>query len=205
MTTYWQEHQVGGPYPTLEESEAALEERERLYPFLYGLMPVKQPGKTVLDYGCGPGHDTILFLKNGAKRVYYFDISRQAITTTSERIRFYGFTNATNLLDHPPSFPEVDHLHCAGVIHHMADPVWELTELRSVLKDGGEARFMVYDGELSTHSQSDVPITEWWTPAEFMDLCVQAGWDGRRIEHVGSYPCSAEWRPDCYAACFKLT
>lgn len=204
VTTFWQEHQVGGPYTTLQESEAALAERERLYPFVYGLMPVKQPGKVVLDYGCGPGHDTLLFLQNDAEFVYYADISRLALQITHDRIRLHGFNteNAVAFTADNQWLPRVDHVHCAGVIHHTEDPLAELVKLRMALKEDGEARVMVYDGELSKHTQSEVPITEWWTPDEFLDLCCDAGFDGR---HMGSYPCPAEWRPDCYAACFKLT
>ena len=42
-------------------------------------MPVVQKGKTILDYGCGPGHDTLLFCLNGAGHVFYYDISPLAL------------------------------------------------------------------------------------------------------------------------------
>lgn len=203
MTAYWQEHQVGGPYADAEESEQALEARALLFPALYDLMPVCYPGQTILDYGCGPGHDTILFLRNLARHVYYADASWLALKTTNERLKMHGLEgHATPLFaDDVGDFPPVDHVHCAGVLHHVSDPIGALLKMRRALRTGGEARVMVYDGEKSTHSQSDVPITEWWTHKEFLALAREAGFKGK---YIGSYPCSSPWRPDCHAACYVL-
>lgn len=201
VTTFWQEHQVGGPYESVEESALALLHRDALYRDLPRLMPTRQRDKTVLDYGCGPGHDTLLFLRDGARHVYYADISLQALSTTTARLGMHGYTNATPLVL-PQKLPVVDHVHCAGVLHHIEDPMRALCDMRAALKPGGEARVMVYDGELSPHTQSEVPITEWWTPNEFLQMCAEAKFVG---EHVGSYSCPAEWRPDCWAACYRLT
>jgi SAM-dependent methyltransferase len=192
---------VGGPYMTIEESEAALERREELCPGVYYLMPVDLPGKTVLDFGCGPGHDTLLFLKNGAERVFYADASALALATTERRLHLYGFEERAEWLFADRQLPTVDYIHCAGVLHHMENPLQALRRLRNALRPGGEARVMIYDGERSTRSQSDVPVTEWWTHDEFIDMADAAGWDA---DYVGSYPCSAEWRPDCWAACYRL-
>lgn len=202
MTTFWQVHQVGGPYETVEESERGLEARLALYPTLLELMPVDYPGRVILDYGCGPGHDTILFLRHRARHVYYADISWQALKTTSERLRMHGLTaHASGLFADDEAMPQVDHVHCAGVIHHVSDPLAVLLKLRRALREGGDARVMVYDGELSPHTQSEVPITEWWSHKEFLALAAEAGFQG---EYLGSYPCPAQWRPDCHAACYSL-
>jgi SAM-dependent methyltransferase len=199
-TAYWQEHQVGGPYETLEESNAALQERAALYLYLYDLMPVSFPGKTILDYGCGPGHDTLLFCLNGAGHVFYYDISPLALEIVEQRLELHGLANRASPAGALPA--KVDHVHCAGVLHHTEDPLGILKTLRASLKPGGEARVMVYDGDRSEHTQSEVPITLWWTEQEFAYLCHLAGFDA---EQVGHYECSALWRPDCYAACYRLT
>ena len=198
-TDFWQEYQVGGPYKTAGESWAALERREDLYPNLYELMPVHYPGQRILDFGCGPGHDTILFLQHGARHVWFADVSWQALETTSKRLNLHNLTDCATALFADDPLPAVDHIHCAGVLHHMHDPLEALRRLRYC---GPEARVMVYDGDKSEHTQSKVPITEWWTPKEFLKLAAEAGWAG---QYLGSYECSAEWRPDCWAACFSLS
>ena len=200
-TEFWQENQVGGPYGTLEESEEALAYRENLYPFLYDLMPVASyGGKSVLDYGCGPGHDTILFLRNNAKRVFFADVSWQALQTTNDRLNLHELRRRAVPIMLPQDLPKVDHIHCAGVLHHCEDPLGILREFRTALI-GEDVRVMVYDGEISEKSTSLVPITEWWTRKEFKDLARAAGFEA---EYHGSYPCSTEWRPNCYAACYSL-
>lgn len=202
MTTFWQEHQVGGPYSSLEESQVALDDRLSLYPTLLDLMPVHFPGQTVLDYGCGPGHDTLLFLLNGARKVYFADVSWQALQTTNDRLQMHGQRAHASPVLLPDDLPAVEHIHCAGVLHHISDPIGALTDMREALQEEGEARVMVYDGDSSTHSRSDVPITEWWTRKEFLALAREAGFKGK---YVGSYECSSEWRPNCQAACYSLT
>jgi 2-polyprenyl-3-methyl-5-hydroxy-6-metoxy-1,4-benzoquinol methylase len=184
-TDFWQEHQVGGPYKTLRESQAALNARAALYPDLYKLMPTEFPGKTILDFGCGPGHDTIQFLQHGAEHVWFADISWQALETTSVRVNLHGFEEKTTALFADDALPAVDRVHCAGVLHHMYNPEEALLRLR---RCSPKMQAMVYDGKRSKHTQS-------------LDLAAEAGWDG---EYVGSYECSSEWRPKCFAACFAL-
>jgi len=200
-TAFWQEHQVGGPYSSLEESEQALDDRLLRYPTLLDLMPVSFPGQTVLDYGCGPGHDTLLFLRSGARKVYFADVSWQALQTTNDRLQMHGLRARAFPVILPDDLPTVEHIHCAGVLHHISDPIGALTAMREALENG-EARVMVYDGDSSTHSQSEVPITEWWTRKEFLALAKEAGFKGK---YLGSYECSSEWRPNCQAACYSLT
>lgn len=173
-----------------------------LYPTLLDLMPVSYPGQIVLDYGCGPGHDTLLFLLNGARKVYFADSSWLALRTTSDRLDLHHLRDqATGIFADDGELPKVEHIHCAGVLHHIEDPIDALRRMRNAL-EGGEARVMVYDGDSSTHSQSEVPITEWWTRKEFLALATEAGFKGK---YVGSYECSSEWRPNCQAACYVLT
>jgi SAM-dependent methyltransferase len=206
VETFWAEHQVGGPYDTFEASMEALNQRAALYPTLDELMPTDCEDMTVLDFGCGPGHDTILFLNGGARHVYYADISAQAIATTARRIALHGYPAACAspviVRDHGPlKLPSADRVHCAGVLHHVTHPIRVLTALRRAVNPGGDLRLMVYAGDTSPHTQSDVPITRWWTREQMMTLAQAAGLDGR---YVGSYPCPAPWRPDCDADCYWL-
>lgn len=198
-TDFWQENQVAEEPRSYEESIDQLIAREQQFPLLKELMPVSFPGKVILDFGCGPGHDTILLLNHGAKHVYFADVSWKALSITNNRLKMHGLRDQATALFADDPLPTVDHVNCAGVLHHMADPIGALTRLRAV---SPQARVMVYDGKLSQPSQSLVPITEWWTPQEFCDLVEEAGW---KAVYQGSYECSAEWRPNCWAACYSLT
>ena len=199
-TTFWATHQVGGPYATLEESQQALAQRKLEFPRLLELMPVEFPGKTVLDYGCGPGHDTLLFCQYGAGHVFYYDISPLALEIVDTRLEMHGLADHASPVE-SYVIPKVDHVHCAGVLHHTGNPLEILKGLHWALKPDGEARVMIYDGERSKHTKSKVPITRWWTEEEFVFMAYRTGWDA---EYQGSYECSAPWRPDCFAACYRM-
>ena len=200
-TTFWATNQVGGPYATLEESQEGLAQRQMEYPRLLELMPVEFPGKTVLDYGCGPGHDTLLFCQYGAGHVFYYDISPLALEIVDARLDMHGLADHASPVNRG-HIPKVDHAHCAGVLHHAEDPIAILKDIHSALKRDGDANVMIYDGLRSKKTKSKVPITEWWTEQEFIYMAYIAGF---QAYYLGSYECSAPWRPDCYAACYHLT
>lgn len=203
---FWGENQVAERPATHAESLAQLERRREMFPELERLMPTYFPGKTILDYGCGPGHDTLQFLLNGARRVYYADVSERALRITADRLRLAGlfYGQRWKVRDNRiPLLPFVDHVHCAGVLHHLSNPEEVLRSFRVSLRPGhGECRLMVYDGDRSEHTQSDVPITNWWGFDDVMRMAAEAGFD--RSKYHGSYECSAPWRPNCYAACYVL-
>jgi len=200
-TEFWYENQVGGPYSTVGESQTALLERVQRYPRLLEFMPVNLPGMTVLDYGCGPGHDTVLFCLNGAGHVFYYDVSPLALEIVDMRLELHGLADRASPVQ-KPWIPMVDHIHCAGVLHHTENPSSILKDFRRILRPDGEVRVMVYDGDRSKHTRSEVPITLWWTEQEFKYLAYLSGFDA---EYLGSYECSAPWRPVCWAACYRLT
>jgi SAM-dependent methyltransferase len=62
-------------------------------------MPVSQVGKTVFDYGCGPGHDTLLFCLNGAGHVFYYDISPLALEIVDMRLDLHGVADHASPTD----------------------------------------------------------------------------------------------------------
>src|SRR5262249_52432991 len=101
----------------------------------------------------------------------------------------------------------VDYVHSSGVLHHLPDTLAALRELRRVLHQNGTARFMVYnrdsvfvhlyvayqrcilDGafpglnldEAFTRSTDgpNCPISRPYSPAEFVALCEEAGFEAR--------------------------
>ncbi len=204
MTTleFWAEHQVGGPYPTIEESSQALRARALEYPDLHHFMPTNDAvGLEVMDYGCGPGHDTILYLLGGAESVRAYDTSELALTTTRARLEAHGLTQHATVAFPGTPLPKVDRIHCAGVLHHVPDPATILHRLQAALRPDGHINLMVYDGDESEHTQSEVPVTHWWTRKQVADMAAKRGLAG---QYVGGYPCSAPWRPNCVAACYRM-
>ena len=198
---FWARYQVED-FDTITEDEsvALLEERDRLYPGAVTLMPLNHQG-VILDFGCGPGSDTIGFLLNGAEHVYAADISPKALRMTCSRLAAHGMEQwCTPILIENEKWlpPEVDHIHAAGVLHPCAAPTATLRRLATGLRDGAEIRLMVYSSESAFYqlvcdgnpatfrlrADEDAPIANAWTIAEVQQIASNAG---LCASHVGSY------------------
>jgi SAM-dependent methyltransferase len=211
---HWSEHQVADlPLDiTAEQSLAAMEARNATYPGLLELMPTHQPGKIVLDFGCGPGHDVVAFLLGGAKYVYAYDFSPKARAMTLARVKAHGFENCSVGVQGG----RVDYIHTAGVIHHVPDPVEALGLLSEALVPGGEIRMMVYSSESDFYrriaggdpatfarlADGEAPITNAWTGAEVIEIARQAGLNAT---YVGSYSHPGEVEGPGLSSCWSLT
>jgi SAM-dependent methyltransferase len=143
-------------FSSARASEAYLEWRFENYPLCRELCRLwgNHTGQVVLDYGCGPGHDTTgLLLHSGARRVVAMDVSIKALRLTAHRLSLHRIdptrVELIQVLDGDPSIPlddnSVEHINCGGVLHHVSNPGAVLAELVRVLKPGGMAVVMVYN------------------------------------------------------------
>ncbi|CAA7617715.1 class I SAM-dependent methyltransferase [Magnetospirillum sp. SS-4] len=116
------------------------------------LMPVDgQDGRSVLDFGCGPGHDLVGFgVYSRPSRLVGADISPSSLAETRYRLSLHDIAAELVLLDPeatrlPFDDASFDHIHCSGVLHHTPDPEPILRELRRVLRPDGSMNVMVYN------------------------------------------------------------
>jgi ubiquinone/menaquinone biosynthesis C-methylase UbiE len=124
-----------------------------------------QPGRSVLEIGCGIGLDAHRMAKHGLN-VTGVDLTDVAIQTVQSRFAAEGLkgrfltADATDLPFPDESF---DYVYSFGVLHHVQDTVKSIAEVRRVLKTGGEARIMLYHrhsvNELA-HRITGVPFEE---------------------------------------------
>lgn len=217
---FWNRHQVAEVSDDITEAESLelIEWRNGLYPGLLDLMPVAGvKGKTVLDFGCGPGHDTIQFLLHGAKRVYALDSSGKGLTSLRSRLRAHSLQHRCTVLpaSELPFVPQVDHIHLAGVLHHLDDPVGALIQLRRVLGPASEIRTMVYSAESEVcledckgdpelfrqHVDSGAPIANAWTRKQVRDIATAAG---LQATYLGSYRVPSETTGPGLSSCWSL-
>jgi SAM-dependent methyltransferase len=157
VDSYWTGHLVNSRrFDSAEDSERYLQWRFDEYPLyrelagLYG----DHAGETVLDYGCGPGDDlTGYALHSGAERLIGLDVSATALDLAAHRLALHGIEPARVRLGQvrdgvaaiPLDDDSVDHVHCAGVLHHTSAPETLLAEIHRVLKPGGRGMVMVYN------------------------------------------------------------
>lgn len=151
---YWTEHNVTlhRQFATVEESLAYMAWRNQQYPGTIELLPIKgHDGKIVLDYGCGPGNDLLGFATaSKPERLIGIDVSSTSLAQSKARMQMHGFNVEFHSVDasaEPLPFDDasIDYIHSAGVLHHLANPLAALKELRRVLKPGGMMRIMVYN------------------------------------------------------------
>jgi ubiquinone/menaquinone biosynthesis C-methylase UbiE len=154
---YWGRYNVNPkPFCAAAESRRYLEWRASEYPHFLELMGLygDHDGEVVLDYGCGPGDDTVGFaLFSRAKRIIGIDLSRRSLELARGRLALHpeaaGRVELIRTADLSTKVPLddacVDYLHCGGVLHHVSNPDVVLAELNRVLKPGAEGCVMVYN------------------------------------------------------------
>lgn len=151
---YWTKHNVTlhHEFSTKEESLEYFNWRNDQYFNYIELMPVAGfDGKSVLDYGCGPGHDLIGFgTFSACKCLVGVDVSSSSVAESRSRLALHGIEAETMVLDRdivrlPFEDATFDHIHSSGVLHHTPGPLAILKELRRILKPGGSMNVMVYN------------------------------------------------------------
>jgi SAM-dependent methyltransferase len=112
------------------------------------LIPFEQlPRWDVLEIGVGSGSHAGLIAPY-ARSFTGIDITEYAVTSTSERLRQAGLSSRILCMDaERMDFPDqsFDFIWSWGVIHHSADTHRVVSEMRRVLRPGGQAVIMVYN------------------------------------------------------------
>ncbi len=106
-------------------------------------------GKRVLEIGCGMGTEAVNFARAGAI-LTVIELSPESLELTKKRFAIYGLTanfilgNAEELDKFLPEVEYFDLIWSFGVIHHSPNPETILNKCKSLLKQNGELRMMVY-------------------------------------------------------------
>ena len=109
----------------------------------------KPSGTRLLDAGCGTGHGVvqIRYQAPGAE-VHAFDFSARSIEIAQKRIDAMGGESVVfhelDILDLSTLPGQFDAIFCSGVVHHTANPVRALQQLKSKLKPDGVLYLMLY-------------------------------------------------------------
>jgi ubiquinone/menaquinone biosynthesis C-methylase UbiE len=204
VESYWTGHTVrSDSFATPEESEAYLGWRFAQYPLFQEITGLwgDHAGKTLLDYGCGPGNDVVgLLLYSGAAKVIGMDVSPTSIRLAADRLALHRVAEArfelVQLSESARRLPledgSVDFINCQGVLHHATNPARILREFRRVLGPSGRAVVMVYNRD-SIWFHLYVPymrtILEGAFPGRSVDDAFRASTDGPEC------PISRAYRP----------
>lgn len=143
-------------------------------------------GKTVLDYGCGSGDNTVLAASHGA-RVIGVDISPELIELAEKRLEAHNLGDAAEFRvgsahDLPLEDESVDVVFGMAILHHL-DLKLASKEVFRVLKKGGRAiflepvrnsKFVSFVRNLIPYEQPDLsPFERPLTDAELKEFAVE--------------------------------
>jgi SAM-dependent methyltransferase len=101
-------------------------------------------GKTILEYGCGDGLNTVLLANRGA-HVISLDLSPELIDVARRRLRVHGITSGVDFIvgsAHNVPLPDesVDAVVGIAILHHL-DLALAAAEVKRLLKRAGAAIF----------------------------------------------------------------
>lgn len=101
-------------------------------------------GKTILEYGCGDGVNTVLLANRGA-HVIALDLSPELIDVARQRLRVHGITAGVDFIvgsAHNVPFPDasIDVVVGIAILHHL-DLALAAAEVKRLLKPAGVAIF----------------------------------------------------------------
>lgn len=197
---FWSRHTVHDqPFTSKEESEEYNRNLYMAYPMSRELLGLDKCywDQSVLDYGCGPGNDTIEFLKGGAL-VVAADISKKALDIAVARAKLYNLNKRAMFRQvGSDGYIElksgtIDHAHCNGVLHHIKDPKPQIDEMYRLLRPGGYATMMIYNREsvfyhlyvayilrFLSSAESGVKLSDDYTPDNPVDHVFSQVTDGK--------------------------
>ncbi|MGI8525269.1 MAG: class I SAM-dependent methyltransferase [Pseudolabrys sp.] len=168
---YWSDHTIRGKaFLSRQQSLDYISELTDGRPFKRELCKLHGPhsGKTILDYGCGPGNDLAGFVESSsAKKIIGVDVSRKALELARARVTWHNpkpgqlafIQNSDSDIRLPLEGGSIDYIQSLGVIMCATDPPAILREFSRLLRPGGEARIMLYNAD-SVHVQVSVGY-EW--------------------------------------------
>jgi ubiquinone/menaquinone biosynthesis C-methylase UbiE len=140
-------------------------QRYRSHRHLMPWIRAMQPGRTVLEVGCGVGLDSYAMVRLGLN-LTAIDLTEVGVTTAARRFRRESLPGRFLVADAeqlPFAAASFDYVYSFGVLHHAADTAACIREVHRILRPGGEARLMLYHrhslNEL-VHRLSGVPFEE---------------------------------------------
>jgi SAM-dependent methyltransferase len=154
----------------------------------------KYNGKRVLEIGCGIGTDAEQFLNAGA--IYTgIDLSQESVDVTLQRLPCANIKVAN--IEEWCSDEKYDLIYSFGVLHHTPNIHKALANIRTMLKDNGEIKFMLYSqnswknlmiylGLDQPEAQSGCPVANTYTFDQIRTLLSDFDLDLKK-DHIFQY------------------
>jgi len=135
--------------PSMAGAFPAAQKLRALFPWLEAAATALRAPPSILIAGCGTGRHAVLAARlDPAARVLAVDLSRASLAYGARRARELGIENVefaqADLLDIGAIGRTFEIIDCAGVLHHLADPIAGWRALLAVLAPHGFMRVALY-------------------------------------------------------------
>jgi SAM-dependent methyltransferase len=117
-------------------SGSAYANKSKLLTLLGPDLPQKIAGKTVVDFGCGEGHEAIELAALGARRVIGIDIQPNMLSAARKNAELLHFDNVCSFSMHLEE--QADVIVSIDSFEHFQDPAEVLRRMAAVLRPSGE-------------------------------------------------------------------
>jgi len=95
-------------------------------------------GKTVIDFGCGEGHECVELARRGARKVIGVDIRNDYLDRARNLARYHGVADVCEFAQHPQD--KADLVISLDAFEHFDNPVEILSVMQGLLKPEGAIR-----------------------------------------------------------------
>jgi SAM-dependent methyltransferase len=147
-------------------------------------------GKKVLDYGCGPGWQTVGIAKAGAAKIVGVDILDEWLEHAKSLIDQYSCSDRAEIIDGRKEQldNDFDVILSQDSFEHYSDPAGTLQKMKNMLKPGGHI-FLVFTGPwyspFGSHMQVFTPLP--WVNILFPENVVMKVRAGYRSDGAQKY------------------
>jgi len=111
------------------------ESKEKLEQFFGKDLSDRIKDKTVIDFGCGPGHDTIQLAKMGASKVIGIDIQERLLSIGREVAEKNSVDDRCTFTTNTDELADI--VICKDAFEHFDDPAYVLDLMTDLLKPDG--------------------------------------------------------------------
>ena len=100
--------------------------------------PLDVEGKTVIDFGCGEGHECVELARRGARKVIGVDIRRELLDRARDLARQQGVSGTCEFVQYPQD--KADMMISLDAFEHFEKPAEILSIMESLVKPEGSIR-----------------------------------------------------------------
>jgi ubiquinone/menaquinone biosynthesis C-methylase UbiE len=144
----------------------------------------KDPGRLLLDVGCGRGQTAQYVQHKGWGNVLGVDIDRESIDYAKKKYDAVEFMAADAISLSESISRRFDMIYLFNSFYAFSDHARVLDQLRALIKPAGQ--LMIFDYSIKSANRKDLPFKDWnpLEPSDTKRSFPAAGWDVTKVDDI---------------------